>query len=195
MVLCYAVPLQLHALKSVLTAPLSLIQGPPGTGKTVTSAAIAWHMVQVGGCTHSVHCSGYMSVTAQVAAWLPSVSKSIPATSLVMKVPMHFGIALCTHVDCYGIVLIDPTYRFIQHITYTSPPRPTVGLALYPHCCHHPHHHHHTIHVLLPPIHPQHIHNPTLCRSLTPTRTGLQAARRALPAGGSTFQRGSGPAG
>jgi len=37
---------QLAALKSVLTSPLSLIQGPPGTGKTVTSAAIAYHIVQ-----------------------------------------------------------------------------------------------------------------------------------------------------
>lgn len=40
---------QLAALKSVLASPLSLIQGPPGTGKTVTSAAIVYHIVQVGG--------------------------------------------------------------------------------------------------------------------------------------------------
>lgn len=47
-VTCTAAPLQLAALKSVLTAPLSLIQGPPGTGKTVTSASIAYHIAQVG---------------------------------------------------------------------------------------------------------------------------------------------------
>ena len=37
---------QQHAVKSVLSKPLSLIQGPPGTGKTVTSAAIVYHLVQ-----------------------------------------------------------------------------------------------------------------------------------------------------
>lgn len=39
---------QLHALKSVLTQPLSLIQGPPGTGKTVTSAALVYHLAHSG---------------------------------------------------------------------------------------------------------------------------------------------------
>eukprot|EP00798_Chlamydomonas_sp_ICE-L_P030123 gene30123-35103_t len=39
---------QLHAVKSVMQSPLSLIQGPPGTGKTVTSAAIVYHMAQTG---------------------------------------------------------------------------------------------------------------------------------------------------
>lgn len=45
---------QLHAVRSVLQQPLSLIQGPPGTGKTVTSATIVYHLCttassQVGG--------------------------------------------------------------------------------------------------------------------------------------------------
>ncbi len=31
---------QLHAIKSVLQQPLSLIQGPPGTGKTVTRSGL-----------------------------------------------------------------------------------------------------------------------------------------------------------
>ncbi|CAJ0561710.1 unnamed protein product, partial [Mesorhabditis spiculigera] len=35
---------QIHAVKSVLLRPLSLIQGPPGTGKTVTSATIVYHL-------------------------------------------------------------------------------------------------------------------------------------------------------
>lgn len=39
---------QQHAVKSVLSKPLSLIQGPPGTGKTVTSAAIVYHLTQQG---------------------------------------------------------------------------------------------------------------------------------------------------
>ena len=39
---------QLHAVKSVLQQPLSLIQGPPGTGKTVTSAALVYHMASSG---------------------------------------------------------------------------------------------------------------------------------------------------
>ncbi|GIL94261.1 hypothetical protein Vretimale_509 [Volvox reticuliferus] len=39
---------QLHAVKSVLQQPLSLIQGPPGTGKTVTSAAIVYHLAHSG---------------------------------------------------------------------------------------------------------------------------------------------------
>ncbi|EFJ52298.1 hypothetical protein VOLCADRAFT_86581, partial [Volvox carteri f. nagariensis] len=39
---------QLHAVKSVLHQPLSLIQGPPGTGKTVTSAAIVYHLAHSG---------------------------------------------------------------------------------------------------------------------------------------------------
>lgn len=34
------------AVRSVLTAPLSLIQGPPGTGKTVTSATIVYHFAK-----------------------------------------------------------------------------------------------------------------------------------------------------
>lgn len=46
---------QLAALKAVLTAPLSLIQGPPGTGKTVTSAAIVYHLVQVGRWARFLH--------------------------------------------------------------------------------------------------------------------------------------------
>eukprot|EP00126_Sphaerothecum_destruens_P008230 Sdes_comp20136_c0_seq1m13231 len=37
---------QMNAVKTVLQKPLSLIQGPPGTGKTVTSATIAYHLVQ-----------------------------------------------------------------------------------------------------------------------------------------------------
>ncbi|EYC41470.1 hypothetical protein Y032_0568g57 [Ancylostoma ceylanicum] len=37
---------QMHAVKTVLMRPLSLIQGPPGTGKTVTSATIVYHLVQ-----------------------------------------------------------------------------------------------------------------------------------------------------
>ena len=41
-------PSQLHAIKSVLQQPLSLIQGPPGTGKTVTSAALVFHMASAG---------------------------------------------------------------------------------------------------------------------------------------------------
>lgn len=39
---------QIHAVKSVLQQPLSLIQGPPGTGKTVTSAAIVYHLAHSG---------------------------------------------------------------------------------------------------------------------------------------------------
>lgn len=35
---------QVHAVKSVLQRPLSLIQGPPGTGKTVTSATIVYQL-------------------------------------------------------------------------------------------------------------------------------------------------------
>jgi len=35
---------QIQALKSVLTASLSVIQGPPGTGKTVTCSALVYHM-------------------------------------------------------------------------------------------------------------------------------------------------------
>jgi regulator of nonsense transcripts 1 len=38
---------QVHAVKSVLQRPLSLIQGPPGTGKTVTSASIVYHLSQM----------------------------------------------------------------------------------------------------------------------------------------------------
>ncbi|VDM94925.1 unnamed protein product [Thelazia callipaeda] len=37
---------QVHAVKTVLQRPLSLIQGPPGTGKTVTSATIVYHLVK-----------------------------------------------------------------------------------------------------------------------------------------------------
>lgn len=37
---------QVHAVKTILQQPLSLIQGPPGTGKTVTSATIVYHMVK-----------------------------------------------------------------------------------------------------------------------------------------------------
>jgi len=37
---------QVHAVKSVLSKPLSLIQGPPGTGKTVTSATIVYHLAK-----------------------------------------------------------------------------------------------------------------------------------------------------
>ena len=40
---------QLHAVRSVLQQPLSLIQGPPGTGKTVTSATIVYHLCQASG--------------------------------------------------------------------------------------------------------------------------------------------------
>lgn len=40
---------QLHAVRSVLQQPLSLIQGPPGTGKTVTSATIVYHLCHTGG--------------------------------------------------------------------------------------------------------------------------------------------------
>jgi hypothetical protein len=40
---------QLHAVRSVLQQPLSLIQGPPGTGKTVTSATIVYHLCQATG--------------------------------------------------------------------------------------------------------------------------------------------------
>ena len=36
---------QVHAIKSVLQRPLSLIQGPPGTGKTVTAATLIYHLV------------------------------------------------------------------------------------------------------------------------------------------------------
>lgn len=39
---------QVYAVKTALQRPLSLIQGPPGTGKTVTSAAIVFHLVQLG---------------------------------------------------------------------------------------------------------------------------------------------------
>ncbi|GHJ90272.1 hypothetical protein NliqN6_6674 [Naganishia liquefaciens] len=38
---------QMHAVKSVLQKPLSLIQGPPGTGKTVTSASIVYHLAKM----------------------------------------------------------------------------------------------------------------------------------------------------
>ncbi|GAO50427.1 hypothetical protein G7K_4553-t1 [Saitoella complicata NRRL Y-17804] len=38
---------QVHAVKSVLQKPLSLIQGPPGTGKTVTSATIVYHLAKM----------------------------------------------------------------------------------------------------------------------------------------------------
>jgi regulator of nonsense transcripts 1 len=38
---------QAHAVKTVLTRPLSLIQGPPGTGKTVTSASIVYHLASL----------------------------------------------------------------------------------------------------------------------------------------------------
>lgn len=40
---------QLHAVRSVLTQPLSLIQGPPGTGKTVTSATVVYQLCQATG--------------------------------------------------------------------------------------------------------------------------------------------------
>lgn len=40
---------QLHAVRSVLQQPLSLIQGPPGTGKTVTSATTVYHLCQATG--------------------------------------------------------------------------------------------------------------------------------------------------
>lgn len=40
---------QLHAVRSVLQQPLSLIQGPPGTGKTVTSATIVYHLCTTAG--------------------------------------------------------------------------------------------------------------------------------------------------
>ncbi|KAI8467101.1 MAG: P-loop containing nucleoside triphosphate hydrolase protein [Monoraphidium minutum] len=40
---------QLHAVRSVLQQPLSLIQGPPGTGKTVTSATTVYHLSQATG--------------------------------------------------------------------------------------------------------------------------------------------------
>ncbi|CAO1597754.1 ATP-dependent RNA helicase [Xanthoria calcicola] len=40
---------QIHAVKSVLQKPLSLIQGPPGTGKTVTSATIIYHLAKING--------------------------------------------------------------------------------------------------------------------------------------------------
>lgn len=40
---------QIHAVKSVLAKPLSLIQGPPGTGKTVTSATIIYHLAKTNG--------------------------------------------------------------------------------------------------------------------------------------------------
>ncbi|KAG5439840.1 hypothetical protein PCANB_000122 [Pneumocystis canis] len=38
---------QVHAVRSVLQKPLSLIQGPPGTGKTVTSATIVYHLAKM----------------------------------------------------------------------------------------------------------------------------------------------------
>jgi regulator of nonsense transcripts 1 len=43
-------PSQVHAIRTALTRPLSLIQGPPGTGKTVTSALIVWHLINT--CKH-----------------------------------------------------------------------------------------------------------------------------------------------
>ena len=43
-------PSQVHAIRTALTRPISLIQGPPGTGKTVTSASIVWHLVN--SCKH-----------------------------------------------------------------------------------------------------------------------------------------------
>lgn len=65
---------QIHAVKSVLQQPLSLIQGPPGTGKTVTSASLVHHICK--------------SVQAQVLVCAPSnvavdqLAQKIDATGL-----------------------------------------------------------------------------------------------------------------
>ena len=39
---------QLHAVRSAIQKPFSLIQGPPGTGKTVTTATLVYQLVKLG---------------------------------------------------------------------------------------------------------------------------------------------------
>lgn len=70
----YPSPSQLHAVKSVLTQPISLIQGPPGTGKTVTSAAIVYHLAHSG--------TGQVLVAAPSNVAVDHLAAKIEATGL-----------------------------------------------------------------------------------------------------------------
>eukprot|EP00878_Enallax_costatus_P012969 GHUV01013545.1.p1 GENE.GHUV01013545.1~~GHUV01013545.1.p1 ORF type:complete len:870 (+),score=258.03 GHUV01013545.1:596-3205(+) len=65
---------QLHAVRSVLQQPLSLIQGPPGTGKTVTSATIVYHL-----CTTA---SSQVLVCAPSNVGVDQLAEKIAATGL-----------------------------------------------------------------------------------------------------------------
>ncbi|KNC52601.1 DNA-binding protein SMUBP-2 [Thecamonas trahens ATCC 50062] len=69
---------QVAAVRSALTAPLSLIQGPPGTGKTVTSATLVYHLVR------SAPSSGHdqVLVTAPSNVAVDQLAEKIHATGL-----------------------------------------------------------------------------------------------------------------
>lgn len=65
---------QMHAVKRVLSEPLSLIQGPPGTGKTVTSATIVYHLAKQG--------KGQVLVTAPSNIAVDHLAERISLTGL-----------------------------------------------------------------------------------------------------------------
>jgi len=65
---------QVHAVKSVLQQPLSVIQGPPGTGKTVTSACIVYHLARMG--------QGQVLVTAPSNVAVDHLAEKIHKTGL-----------------------------------------------------------------------------------------------------------------
>lgn len=87
---------QAHAVRSVLTRPLSLIQGPPGTGKTVTSATIVYHLAMLGQgpilvtapsnvavdhLTEKIHMTG-LRVVRIAARWREDVDTAVSFLSL-----------------------------------------------------------------------------------------------------------------
>lgn len=65
---------QIHAVRSVIQQPLSLIQGPPGTGKTVTTAAIVYHL--------STLCHSQVLVAAPSNVAVDQLAEKICATGL-----------------------------------------------------------------------------------------------------------------
>jgi hypothetical protein len=116
-------PPQLHAIKSVLQQPLSLIQGPPGTGKTVTSAALVFHMAGTG--------TGQVMVAAPSNVAVDQLAEKISLTGLKVRCVCVCGfvfvcvcvwVCVCVCVVCVGLCLCVGVCVVPLHFPTPSPP-------------------------------------------------------------------------